>query len=146
MEINPDKTPWIFIESRRYLAKKLANLAINFENFCIRPNIFVKSLFIHLDRFMTFENPVHTNLRKVRGTLIYVSHIKIESFLKQTVVLSLIKYCSNLWGAADRCQIQIKKLQKFTARVALGTVIKYTPFINNIRLLFKVTINPHNRR
>jgi len=145
LKINPDKTQCIFIGSRQNIAKIPVNTTIIFEDSYIRPRTFVKNLGVHIDRFMTFENHVDNIHRKVMGTLIYLSHIKnripAETRISviQTLVLSIINYCSNIWGTANKGQIQkIQKLQNFAARVALGNVKKYdhiTPHINKLSWL-----------
>lgn len=86
----------------------------------------------------------------------------------QTLVLSMISYCLNIWGTTNNGHIQIiQRLQNFAAILALGNVNKYdhifprlntlstiqmqqwylyTNTENNIRFLSKVDFNPSNRR
>ena len=65
------------------------------------------------------------------GTLVYLNHIKNQIttetriMVVQTLVLSIINYCSNIWGSTNKTQMQkVQKLQNFAARVALGNISK----------------------
>ena len=79
------------------------------------------------------------------GTLIFLNHIKKQITAEtritvvQTLALSIINYCSNIWGSTNKTQLQkLQKLQNFAARVALGNVSKYehiTPHIQNLKWL-----------
>jgi len=57
----------------------------------------------------------------------------------ETLVLSLINYCSRIWGSTNKTQIKrVQKLQNFAAKVAHGNSRKYdyaTPIINELKWL-----------
>lgn len=100
---------------------------------------------VHLDSFMTFEPHVDKIHKKVVGTLIYLNHIRNQIttetriMVVQTLALSIINYCSNIWGSANKTQMQkVQKLQNFAARVALGNISKLdniTPHIKKLKWL-----------
>ena len=79
------------------------------------------------------------------GTLIYLNRIKncndrnTRVIIVQALALSIINYCSRIWGCANKTQIQrVQKLQNFAAKVALGKGKKYdraTPYINQLKWL-----------
>jgi len=145
LKLNPQKTQCIFIGSRQNIAKIPTDTVIDFQGCCIKPNTTVKNLGVHVDRYMTFETHIDHIYRKVMGTLIYLNHIKnkipteTRIAVIQTLALSIINYCLNIWGSTNKTQIQrTQKLQNFAARVALGNVNKYdhiTPHINKLKWL-----------
>ena len=59
--------------------------------------------------------------------------------LIQSLVLSLINYCSKIWGMTNKQQIErVQKLQNFAAKVADGNARKYdhvSPILNNLEWL-----------
>ena len=79
------------------------------------------------------------------GILIYLSRIKdsipysTRLLVIQALVLSIVNYCSKIWGGASKSQLQkIQKLQNFAARIALGNVRKrdhITPHLNELEWL-----------
>ena len=102
----------------------------------------VKNLGIHIDRYLTFEKHIDEVCRKTMGTLVYLNRVK-ENFdqdtrvtVVQTLVLSVINYCTLIWGSASVTQIKrLQKLQNFAAKIALGNGRKYdraTPYVNKL--------------
>ena len=63
----------------------------------------------------------------------------MRSQIVQALALSIMNYCSKIWGTSNKSQIQkVQKLQNFAARIALGNVRKYehiTPHINKLKWL-----------
>ena len=61
-----------------------------------------------------------------------------EAIIK-TLVLSIINYCSSIWGMANKTQInRVQKLQNYAAKVAHGGVRKYdhvTPVLEKLKWL-----------
>jgi len=145
LKLNPDKTQCIFIGSRQNIAKIPLNTTIEFEGYQIKPSTSVKNLGVHIDRYMTFETHIDNIHKKVIGTLIYLTHIKnkipteTRIIVVQSLALSIINYCSNIWGSTNKTQIQkAQKLQNFAARVAIGNVNKHdhiTPHLKKMKWL-----------
>jgi len=145
LKLNPHKTQCIFIGSRQNIARIPNDTIIEFEGCSIKPSTSVNNLGVHLDSFMTFEPHVDKIHRKVVGTLIYLNHIRNQIttetriMVVQTLALSIINYCSNIWGSANKTQMQkVQKLQNFAARVALGNISKLdhiTPHIKKLKWL-----------
>ena len=56
-----------------------------------------------------------------------------------SLVLSIVNYCSNVWGCCNKTQLQrVQKLQNFAAKVAVGGLSKFdhaTPAINRLNWL-----------
>lgn len=73
------------------------------------------------------------------GTLIYLLHIKNKSPAEtrisaiQTLVLSIINYCSNIWDTTNKGQIL--ELQNFAEGLARGNVNKYNQITPQIKKL-----------
>ena len=145
LKLNPQKTQCIFIGSRQNIAKIPIDTMIEFQGCYIKPSTTVKNLGVYIDRYMTFETHIDHIYWKVMGTLIYLNHIKnkipteTRIIVIQTLALSIINYCLNIWGSTNKTQIQrTQKLQNFAARVALGNINKYdhiTPHINTLKWL-----------
>ena len=95
-----------------------------------------------MDRFMVFDKHIDEMNKKTMGTLIYLNRIKdkidkdTRVVVVQALALSLINYCSKIWGATNKTQIQrVQKLQNFAAKVAIGNVKKFdhaTPHISKL--------------
>ena len=129
--INPRKTQVIFIGSRHNIAGIPNNITISFDGNSITPSLNVKNLGIYIDRYMTFDIHIDNLHKKVMGILMYLNRIKdslpysTRLLVIQALVSSVINYCSKIWGAASKCNLQkIQKLQNFAARIALGNVRK----------------------
>ena len=83
--------------------------------------------------------------KKTMGTLIYLNRIKDKFdndsriLVVQALVLSIINYCSRIWGSTNKSQIQrVQKLHNFAATIACGNVRKYDhaiPFIDKLNWL-----------
>jgi len=149
LKLNPHKTQCIFIGSRQNIAKIPNDTTIEFEGCSIKPNTSVNNLGVHLDKYMTFEQHVDKIHRKVMGTLVYLNHIKNQIttetriMVVQTLVLSIINYCSNIWGSTNKTQMQkVQKLQNFAARVALGNISKLDHISPHIQKLNWLKVQP----
>jgi len=57
----------------------------------------------------------------------------------QSLVLSIINYCSRIWGTTNKTQIErVQKLQNFAAKVTFGGLKKYdhvSPAFNQLEWL-----------
>ena len=94
---------------------------------------------------MVFDKHIDEMYRKTMGTLIYLNRIKdkidkdTRVLIVQSLALSVINYCSRIWGSASKSQIQrIQKIQNFAAKVATGNARKYdhtTPYIQQLNWL-----------
>lgn len=140
--INAKKTQCIFIGSYQYISRIPNDISIKFDNKTIIPSNHVKNLGLYIDCHMSFEIHINEMCRRVVGTLSYINGIKnnfnksIRTTVIEALVLSKINYCSRIWGAASRTQIQrVQKLQKNSAKVAHGHARKYdhaTPIIKEL--------------
>ena len=82
---------------------------------------------------------------KVMGILIYLNRIKnnlppsTRTLVIQSLALSVVNYCSKIWGAAGKTQLlQVQRVQNFAARIAIGNIRKrdhITPYINRLQWL-----------
>ena len=145
LKINPQKTQIIFIGSRQNLSRIPPNLSINFDGNLIVPCKFVKKFGTFLDNYLVFDKHVDEIYRKTMGTLIYINRIKdkvdkdTRVLIVQSLALSVINYCSKIWGSANKSQLQrIQKIQNFAAKVATGNARKYdhaTPYIQQLKWL-----------
>ena len=94
---------------------------------------------------MNFNFHIDEIIKKVTGTLIYLNRIKdtfetaTRIIIVQSLALSLINYCSKVWGLTNATQIErVQKLQNFAARVAVGNIRKYdhiTPAFKQLKWL-----------
>ena len=143
--LNENKTQCILIGSRQYVTRIQDDLKINFNGNVIIPSKTVKNLGVYFDRYMLFDTHIDEMCKKVTGTLMYLSRIKdcfdtpTRVMVVQSLVLSLIYYCTTVWGATNKTQIErVQKLQNFAARVALGGIGKYehiTPALKKLEWL-----------
>ena len=143
--INSNKTQCIFIGSRQNIARLPKDLVIKFNGSEIKPSSQVKNLGIYMDSYMTFERHIDEIYKKTIGTLMYLNRIKdkmpldIRKMIIQSLALSYINYCSNIWGNTNKTQIlRVQKLQNFAAKIAIGNGKKYdraTPYINSLKWL-----------
>ena len=129
--INPSKTQVIFIGSRQNIAGIPNDTTISFDGNSITPSLNVKNLGIYMDRYMSFDIHVDKLHKQVMGILMYVNRIKdslpysTRLLVIQALVISIMNYCSKIWGAASKSNLQkIQKLQNFAARIVLGNVRK----------------------
>ena len=143
--LNAKKTQCIFIGSRNNISKIPDDLRITFDGNQITPSHSVKNLGVHIDRYMAFDVHVNEMHKKVMGILIYLNRMKnnfppaTRTLVVQTLALSIIGYCSKIWGVANATQLhRVQKLQNFAARIAIGNVSKrdhVTPHINDLNWL-----------
>ena len=95
-----------------------------------------------MDQYLLFDAHVDEICKKVFGTLIYLNRIKdwFDQNTRITVVkslaLSIINYCSIIWGMTAKHQIdRVQKLQNFAAKIAVGGARKYdhvTPILKEL--------------
>ena len=143
--VNEKKTQVIFIGSRNCISKLPQNISLNFDDNTILPSKCVKNLGVYFDNVMLFNNHIDEMSKKVTGTLIYLNRIKdnfetsVLIVIVQSLALSLIYYCSNVWGYTNKTQLErVQKLQNFAAKVAIGGASKYdhaTPIIKKLEWL-----------
>ncbi len=76
---------------------------------------------------MLFNTHIDVMCKKVTGTLLYINGIKdrfdiaTRTLIVKSLALSLINYCSLVWGMANRTQLdRVQKLQNFASKVAIG--------------------------
>ena len=127
------------------LAKISDNKHIRFDGNDLNPCNTVKNLGVHIDKYMTFETHIDEMYKKVMGILIFFNRVKnnipvcTRVLLVQALALSIINYCSKVWGMAQKTQIQrVQKLQNFASKVATANAKKYdraTPYINSLKWL-----------
>jgi len=130
--LNEKKTQCLFIGSRHIISNLPDDITINFNGNSIKPNTVVKNLGLYMDQYMLFNVHIDEMHRKVIGTLLYLNRIA-DCFEKstrivvvQSLVLSIINYCSRVWGVTNTTQIKrVQKLQNFAAKVAVGGLRKY---------------------
>ena len=94
---------------------------------------------------MTFETHIDEMHKKVMSTLIFLNRMKnnipvcTRVLLVQALALSIINYCSKIWGMAGKTQIQrVQKLQNFASKIVTANARKYdhaTPYINSLKWL-----------
>lgn len=91
----------------------------------IKPNTVVKNLGIYFGQYMLFDSHIDEMSRKVTGILLYLNRIEdcfeisTRIMVVQSLVLSIVNYCSRVWGATNKTQIErVQKLQIFAATVA----------------------------
>ena len=143
--LSTGKTKCIFIGTRQLISQIPNDITIQFGNDKISPSIYIKSLGVHFDQYMTFDKHISHIIRKVMGTLLDINRTK-NCFDKssrisvvQSLVLSVINYCNVIWGTTNMSLIaKIQKVQNFAARVADGKARKYdhvTPILNELQWL-----------
>ena len=94
-----------------------------------------------MDSGMTFNFHIDELQRKVNQTLIYLNRVwerfeqETRTMVVQSLVLSVLNYCS-VWGSTNNTQMsRVKRLQNFAARVAVGGVKKHdhvTPLFDRL--------------
>jgi len=143
--LNEQKTQCIFIGSRYYISQLQEDIAINFNGNSITPSTVVKNLGVYFDQYMLFNSHIDEMHKKVIGTLLYLNRIgqwfetATRTMVVQSLVLSIINYCSRIWGTTNKTQIErVQKLQNFAAKVAYGGLKKYdhvSPAFNQLEWL-----------
>ena len=110
--VNPKKTQCIFIDSRQLLSYIPENVVIQIGDTSIRPSTYVKNLGLYMDPYMTFDTHISELSKKVIGMLIYISRVGINfdestrKMIVQSLVLSLINYCIQIWSTTNNSFIQ----------------------------------------
>ena len=135
----------MFIGSRQYISLIPPDLKIHFGNAAITPLKSVKNLGVYMDQYLLYDIHVNHISRKVNGILMFLNRIKdnfdqsARIIVVQSLVLSIINYCSKIWGMTTNQQIErVQRLENFAAKVALGKGRKYdhaTPFLNELNWL-----------
>ncbi len=130
--VNPTKTQCIFLGNRQLLSHIPENVKIQFDGTSISPSTHVNNLGLHMDRYMAFDKHVTELTKKALGTLIYINRVSINfdketrKIVVQSLVLSQINYCINIWGTTNTTLLQkVQKIQNFAARVSIGGMKKY---------------------
>ena len=146
LNVNEKKTQCMFIGSRQLISHIPSETFIKFDRANISPTTSVKNLGVYLDSYMSFNIHIDNMSKRVFGTLMFLNRSAISAFDTQTrislvksLVLSIVNYCSTVWGMANITQIsRVQKLQNFAARVAYGGIRKYdhiTPVLKNLKWL-----------
>ena len=145
LNVNEGKTQCMFIGSRQYISLIPPDLKINFGDSTITPLKSVKNLGVYMDQYLLYDVHINHISRKVNGILLFLNRIK-DHFEKsariivvQSLVLSIINYCSKVWGLTTKQQLErVQKLENFAAKVASGNARKYdhaTPYLNELKWL-----------
>ena len=145
LNVNEGKTQCMFIGSRQLISLIPPDFNIYFGNIAISPLKSVKNLGVYMDQYLLYDIHINHISRKVNGILIFLNRIK-DNFEKsariivvQSLVLSIINYCSKIWGMTTGQQLdRVQKLENFAAKVALGNGRKYdhaTPFLKELNWL-----------
>ncbi len=114
LKLNTKKTQCIFIGTRQLIPKITEHTAVTFHNTKIYSSSQVKTLGVHIDKYMTFDTHIHEMSRKVIGTLLYINRIKhclgkpTRTIVIQSLVLSRINYCNTIWGTTNNTLINTK--------------------------------------
>ncbi len=108
------------------------NVSIDFDGTNIFPSTCVKSLGLHMDKYMVFDTHIDELTKKVISMLSFISRVSVnlDRRIKETVlrslVLSLINYWIRIWGTTNATLIhKAQKLQNFAARVSIGCMKNY---------------------
>ncbi len=125
--MNANKTQYIIIGTRQLLPQTPNNITINLHDSIIQPVTHVKSLGVHIDRYITFEKHINEINGKVMGSLTFLNRVKdcfdrdTRNVIVQSLVLSILNYCNTIWGTATSTHLNdIQKLQNFAAKVVDG--------------------------
>jgi len=118
--LNEKKAQYLFIGSRHVISKIPDNAVININGNHLKPNTVVKNVGIYFDQYMLFDSYIDEMSRKVNGILLYLNRIgdcfkrSTRIMVVQSLVLSIVNYCSRVWGATNKTQIErVQKLQNF---------------------------------
>ena len=130
--LNEKKTQCIFIGSRQYISRLPEDIGITFNEKILVPSKQVKNLGVYFDNFMTFSIHIEEMSKKVNGLLFYLNRIKDQlddsarKIVIQSLVLTIINYCSTIWGTTNKTLIEkVQRLQNFAVRIALGNLRKF---------------------
>ena len=142
LNVNENKTQAMFIGSRQYISRIPPDVRIFFGETPIIPSHSIKNLGIYMDRFMLYDHHINVITKKANGVLLFLHRIQ-DNFDKttriiivQSLALSIINYCSKIWGMTTREQLdRVQKVQNFAAKVAYGGARKYdhvTPILKDL--------------
>ncbi len=145
LQLNINKTQCIFLGTRQLLAHIPVNTTIRCADSVIQLSFHVKNLGLILDSHMTFDRHIIEVTWKTMRSLIFINRHK-DLFKKETrilvvktLVLSIIKYCTTIWGTTNSTLIsKVQKLQNFAIKVADGKARKYdhiTPLFKDLQWL-----------
>ena len=142
LSVNERKTQCIFFGSRQNISRISEDVRISFNNNDIGLSKKVKNLGVYMDSFMVFDAHIEEMSKKVTGTLLYINRIsdKFDRSTRitvvQSLVLSIMYYCSKVWGKTNKTMIErVQKLLNFAAKVAYGGLRKYdhvSPIFNEL--------------
>ena len=145
LNVNENKTQCIFIGTRQYISRIPEDTEIHFGTAIIKPSPYVKNLGVYMDQYLLFDIHIDEMSKKVYGTLMFLNRItehftnKTRIAVVQTLALSIINYCSKIWGMSTKTQLErVQRLQNFAAKVAIGGARKYdhvTPIFNKLEWL-----------
>ena len=98
-----------------------------------------------MDNYLLYDKHIDHITRKVNGILMYINRIKdkidrpTRLTLVQSLALSVINYCSRVWGITTKEQLQrVQKIQNFAAKIVHGGLRKYdhvSPIIKDLKWL-----------
>ena len=132
LTVNEAKTQCIFVGSRQYISRIPEDIIVKFNDNDLTPSKCVKNLGVYMDQYLSFDTHIDEMAKKVTGILFYINRIKdrfetsTRIILVQSLVLSALNYCSNIWGMSNKTQIErVQRLQNFAAKVAIGGARKY---------------------
>ena len=143
LNVNEKKTQAIFIGSRQFISRIPPNVRIFFGQTPIIPSQSIKNLGIHMDQYMLYDHHISSIVKKTYGVLLFLNRIqdkfdkKSRIIIVQSLALSIINYCSRIWGTTTREQLdRVQKVQNFAAKVAFGGARKYdhvTPIFKDLQ-------------
>ena len=132
LSVNENKTQCIFIGSRQLISLIPDDTKINFGETAIVPSHSVKNLGVYMDHFLLYDKHIDHITKKVNGILMYINRIKhmldrpTRLTLVQSLALSVINYCSRVWGNTTKEQLQrVQRSQNFAAKIVYGGLKKF---------------------
>ena len=145
LNVNESKTQCMFIGKRQLISRIPEDVEINFGTAIIKPSHKVKNSGVYMDPYLQFDSHIDEMSKKVYGTLMFLYRMS-DNFnnttriaVVQTLALSLINYCSKIWGMTTKSQLErAQRLQNFAAKVAIEGARKYdhvTPIFNKLEWL-----------
>lgn len=164
MMINATKTELMLCGDRRQLAQIREPLKVNFMGQTVSSSDTTKNLGLIMDSELSWQSHITHITNRCFGILIglmHARHLVPVSVLPRVVdalVLSHVRYCSAVYGSANRTQLmRLNRIFKFAARVISGRrkfdhisdVIKHLGWLsaentiirNDICLLHTIIIN-----
>ena len=96
-----------------------------------------------MDQFMLYDHHIDFILKKANGVLLFLNRIQDKfdktsrTIVIQSLALSIINYCSKVWGMTTREQLErVQKTENFAAKIAYGGARKYdhvTPILKDLQ-------------